>query len=89
MSTIEVFTCDCYPRGEIVQIVHDAIEKVGKHHTVKEYNIDQNPEEYSEALDRYGFPFGFEECINIFVDDKRVSEGKPKVEDLLPHLQRD
>ncbi len=87
MSNIEVFTCDCYPPGEIIQIVKEAISKAAAVYTLKEYNIEKNPEEYSEALDRHGYPFGFKECINIFVDEKRVIEGKPSVEQVLNCLK--
>jgi hypothetical protein len=83
MKTIEVFTCDCYPEGEIVRIIHRALRKAGGEYTLKEYNIEKNPEEYSDALDRYGHPFGFEDCINLFIDGSFVRSGKPSVEELL------
>lgn len=87
MRNIEVFTCDCYPPGEIIRIVEEALKRAGADYTLREYNITKDPEEYSAALDKYGRPFGFKECLNIFIDGKRVIEGKPSIEELLLCLQ--
>ncbi len=89
MSNIEVFTCDCYPPLDIIKIVREAFEEARGDYTLTGYNIEKNPEEYSAALDRYGYPFGFKECINIFVEGKRVIEGKPSVKELLFYFQQD
>lgn len=87
VNKIEVFTCDCYPPGEIVGIVKKAMEKSRKNWSLKEYNIERNPEEYTEALSRNGYPLGFKECINIFIDGMRIIEGKPTVEEIFAHIQ--
>ncbi|MFQ5796368.1 MAG: hypothetical protein ACE5JP_15145 [Candidatus Bipolaricaulia bacterium] len=84
---VEVFTCDCYPQGEIVQIVKAALEEFGIEYSLKEYNINNDEGKYSKVLDRYGHPFGFEECINVFVDGQKLMEGKPSVERLKEQIE--
>ncbi len=80
MKIVEVFTCNCYPEGEIVGIIDRALRKAGLDYTLKEYIIEKNPEEYFDALDHYGHPLGFEDCINLFIDGSLVKSVKPSVE---------